>query len=1791
MTKGQPAPTRRPADDIFRRAAALGLCFSLAASLTLRAGDLLRGGATGGSRPAGTQVNVARDAAADQARANAQDILARTTEVLKSVKVMQDVARAAALRGLSNLGQNPNGFGPLPSVPNGLKPGGLQVAPGVPKDLLNPSPAEDPSLWLGARLPVQRRLGPREVVSVEQTKPQAVLTWETLNVGKETTLSFNQARGGSEKKTWIAFNKVLDPSGSPTQILGKIEAPGQVYIINRNGIIFGGSSQVNVSSLAASTLPINDNLIARGLLNNPDTQFLFSSLPLPAGAKGTPAFNPTISDAGFNVNAGATTHTLAEQVAVDATNAPVRAPEFSFRGAGGVKMTLVAGTDYTLAVNATRKATATFTPAGLAKVGATPVNVTYTPVVVKSGDVVVQPGAHISSPVSAEGNGGRILLAGSNVTNAGAISTAAGQTILAAGLQVGIEAHRSDDPSLRGLDVFVGRVSVPPVAGIPTPVAGGGSVTNSGLIDVARGNASLAGKTIRQLGAIDSSTTVSLNGRIDLNASYDAVGNTGYNAALPATGAPFLFNSAGTVELAPQSVIRIVPDTTDTEKAVGTELALRSQVNLQGQAIRLGSMSLLLAPNADVSLRAGRWIYQGNSSPPSSTFIAAGGQVYFDAGATVNVAGSTDGIAPITENILDLQLRGAEFAPSPLQRHGLVRGKDITIDLRNHGTYEGRYWIGTPLGNANGFVGLIERTVSELTSAGGNVNISAGGSVVMQPGSVVDVSGGLVRYEGGLVRTTRLLSQGQLVDIADATPDRIYDGFYTGTSTFTSAKWGVTQTFSQPLAPTGEHFEPTYDHGMDAGQITIKAPALALDGTLLGKTVPGLRQLRETAISSAMPQAGTLVIGLQAQDPTPVFLNTYPSNVQVVFRSGVTQPTPAAFSVDENGAPAELDEGRRSLVVLSPELMEENGFGSVTVTNEGGVVRIPLETSLKTLPGGRLSVTASNIDVRGKVTAPGGELSFAALNLTPFEIAKRAVDPNAITPPATPGRGNFTLGTDGSLSTAGLISDERQPAAGADLRALALNGGSINIAAYNANLATGSVLDVSGGVVATAAGERTYGDAGRITIKAGQDPTVLSLLGGELRLGSTLRGSLTIHAPLVQIGGRARRPETVLLAPEFFSTGGFGSFSLTGIGVAPGSPGPDVPEVYVSPGTVVDAVAQSFLAIPHPSASTQLTLDAMEKPVGQRTPVSIELNSPGVSDYFSGGLIVRGAVLMDQNAVIRTDPLAAVTLKAQTVAVLGSIYAPGGAITISGGKNSAALFNDTQRALITTYLGPHSVLSTAGTTIYTPDAYGRRLGRVLPGGTINVTGNIAAAAGALLDVSGASAVFDLPPQLATPVDQTSIPVNSGINAPLSRLKTVPTQVDSDAGTITLAGSTMLFTDATLVGRAGGPTALGGSLNISSGRFYAQGVAAQPFDPTLQVKQSGPTMPKPLPSDGTAIGLPVLGRNGAVLQGQGYFTADQFALGGFDSLALDGVVDFRGRIEIDGRGELSVASGGVLYADNRVHLRAPYVALGVPFSTPIRPEDRQPPFQNGAQPLFVPPTTGSGRLIVEGDLIDVGTLTLQKIGRAEFRAVNGDIRGSGILNIAGDLTLRAAQVYPVSASDFTITAYDSTVGGAPHRGSVTILGAGTSPFPLTAGGSLSIYASTITQDGVLSAPQGVINLGWDGTGTAPTDLLTGTALPFPVTQQLTLKAGSITSVSAIDRRTDEGVLIPYGVSLDGNGWIDPRGVDITAGGLREKSISISGQKIATNSGSQIDLRGAGDLYAYRWLDGNGGPARW
>jgi filamentous hemagglutinin family protein len=204
--------------------------------------------AVAGNSPFGRIANPATQAAqaaAQQAQqgvnatAASQRALAAFTvaaAVRRNMDAAQQAARVAAAAAQS-------------AVPNGLRPGGLNG---------------DPTLWTNAGAPTQTtEASGRTEVDIAQTGAKAILNWTSFNVGQNTDLVFNQQGNAS----WVALNRVNDPAANPSQILGTIKAPGTVLIMNHNGIIFGGGSQVNVGALVASTLNITDAQFLHGIVN------------------------------------------------------------------------------------------------------------------------------------------------------------------------------------------------------------------------------------------------------------------------------------------------------------------------------------------------------------------------------------------------------------------------------------------------------------------------------------------------------------------------------------------------------------------------------------------------------------------------------------------------------------------------------------------------------------------------------------------------------------------------------------------------------------------------------------------------------------------------------------------------------------------------------------------------------------------------------------------------------------------------------------------------------------------------------------------------------------------------------------------------------------------------------------------------------------------------------------------------------------------------------------------------------------------------------------------------------------------------------------------------------------------------------------------------------------------------------------------------------------------------------------------------------------------------------------
>lgn len=89
------------------------------------------------------------------------------------------------------------------------------------------------------------------ITNIHQSTDKASINWQSFNIAGHETVNFIQPSASS-----VTLNRVVGTSSSLIQ--GAMNANGQVFLINPNGVLFANGSQVNVGGLVASTLNITD---------------------------------------------------------------------------------------------------------------------------------------------------------------------------------------------------------------------------------------------------------------------------------------------------------------------------------------------------------------------------------------------------------------------------------------------------------------------------------------------------------------------------------------------------------------------------------------------------------------------------------------------------------------------------------------------------------------------------------------------------------------------------------------------------------------------------------------------------------------------------------------------------------------------------------------------------------------------------------------------------------------------------------------------------------------------------------------------------------------------------------------------------------------------------------------------------------------------------------------------------------------------------------------------------------------------------------------------------------------------------------------------------------------------------------------------------------------------------------------------------------------------------------------------------------------------------------------------
>ncbi|PRC92982.1 MBG domain-containing protein [Solimicrobium silvestre] len=89
-------------------------------------------------------------------------------------------------------------------------------------------------------------------LNVQENGQRAAINWQTFSIGSNATVNFIQPNSSS-----VMLNRVV--GNEQSVISGALNANGQVFLLNSNGLLFTKGASVNTGGLVASTLNISDS--------------------------------------------------------------------------------------------------------------------------------------------------------------------------------------------------------------------------------------------------------------------------------------------------------------------------------------------------------------------------------------------------------------------------------------------------------------------------------------------------------------------------------------------------------------------------------------------------------------------------------------------------------------------------------------------------------------------------------------------------------------------------------------------------------------------------------------------------------------------------------------------------------------------------------------------------------------------------------------------------------------------------------------------------------------------------------------------------------------------------------------------------------------------------------------------------------------------------------------------------------------------------------------------------------------------------------------------------------------------------------------------------------------------------------------------------------------------------------------------------------------------------------------------------------------------------------------------
>ena len=1281
------------------------------------------------------------------------------------------------------------------------------------------------------------------------------------------------------------------------------------------------------------------------------------------------------------------------------------------------------------------------------------------------------------------------------------------------------------------------------VRGLLVEVQTGGKVENLGNIAANRGNVTLMGFAVNQNGRVSATTTTNLNGTIRLLAreggsavkmpkgNVDLVPASTTRAADNGDGlgrsATVSFGENSNTEILPEveygeesvsvngEVVKVVVEKT----AIDAQAQPQSRVEVMAHKVHLQSGAEIVAPAGKVEITATRV----PANPVADNRAANDSRVLIDAGAKIDVSGTDNVVKPMESNIVEVELRNFELKDAPLQKNGILKGKTVLIDLRE----------GSPLTDIQPTVAGIKRTVAERLSTGGDIVLKSEGDLVVENGSVLDISGGQINFLAGNITTTKLLSNGRLIDIGDADPLMSYDGIY-GEVSKSYKKWGVTRTWNIDGPFTLSRFERGYVEGKDAGSLAIRANRTVLDGQILAQAVNG-RYQRDVADQA---KGGQLEV-----DSRFSF-----DNVQsVVFTGNSTNPLD--LDIDEL-----LPNGLATTLAIQAGMLFDSGIrDAVFLAN--GKISVADNTMVQLADGGSLKLRGGAIEIDGDIKGAGATVEL--------ETAVVTGDANL--------DGDIIVADGAYIDLRGQwVNDFAEPG-NIDGKSIAIDGGRFlatvgGNAGGNLSLRKGSVIDVSGGGRLRADRKLDAGDGGTISLIAepGVDNTGANIeMDGMMHAYALGQGGHFI-AKANAVAIRRQEDEAVgdgvrplQISTDFFGRGGFSDFDI----------GSNMNGLSVEDGAVIVLSQQNRIL--NADYVNQGNADGIAgfSSIGV---VREELRGPSsltLRANHSAGVNPDSQLTFAAGAAIVADPGSTVTMESDSsLTVDGDITAHGGSVALRIVPDKSGV-DPQYQATQGIWLGSDAKVDVSGAAQIVVDGVGRRGGQVLDGGRFTVDaqrGFYVAQAGSAIDVSGTQATLDLP---------VNAPGNLG-------LAYQATRVGSHAGTIDITTAEGAFIAGDMAAKGGDAAGTAGgtlSLFLNVDKRKDPNLESSTFPSAARTLLLSQQRAVPFSQQFSEAGdaLP------AALAGKGYLSAEQIAAGGFSSLAL-AVSGDNGEIRFVGDVDLNLSNALALDAVKFGWQRANAADTGI---VALKANTATLGSDTYRTPTLAP-TGGDGRLQVDANLIDlVGGSVTGGFGAVDLNA-NGDTRLKGIrvdnqeLDFVGQfktystLNLRAAQLYPTSLTAFTL----AVSGDADGR--VTIEGNGNTAKPvLSAMGKLTVQAPHIVQNGAVNAPLGEIALQATqsvkfGANSVTSVSAAGQIVPLGVTQGglewLLPLAGTGNNLNVVNpdvKKSDTDKKAIFEAPL--------------------KKITVAADKIQRDEGAVVDLSGGGDMLAYEFIPGDGG----